>query len=250
MSEWENRYKYIADPIYDSIHIPGSLLSFINNPIFQNLRYKKQLSCAHLVYPSANHTRFEHSLGVFHLADLFLEKFLPELNKRIKIPHYFSADEISNQIRPKIEELRKDLSLGLLQHYSYEFLIGALYHDIGQSAFSHLIDNVKKRNPDLKILNDKEYSETLIRENQDIVEIFSLFNNKLKSKLENLFPSVNQFNDLGINIENIISMITKGSHLKPHLYFLGELLNSSIDFDRIDYLNRDSYFYFRICFDQ
>ena len=59
--------KYIRDPVYGDIGIPDEFLSIIDHPRFQRLRRLHQLSLAYLVYPSANHTRFEHSIGVFHV---------------------------------------------------------------------------------------------------------------------------------------------------------------------------------------
>ena len=54
----------IVDPIHDFIRVYSTELKVIDSPIFQRLRRIRQLSGAHLTYPSAQHTRFEHSLGV------------------------------------------------------------------------------------------------------------------------------------------------------------------------------------------
>ena len=60
------------NPIKDSVHghvrLDPAATELIDTPAFQRLRHVKQLSTVRLVYPSANHTRFEHSLGVYHLA--------------------------------------------------------------------------------------------------------------------------------------------------------------------------------------
>ena len=53
----------IIDPIHDFIRVYEHELSIIDSPIFQRLRRIRQLSGAHLTYPAAQHTRFEHSLG-------------------------------------------------------------------------------------------------------------------------------------------------------------------------------------------
>ncbi|HSB50917.1 MAG TPA: phosphohydrolase, partial [Nitrosopumilaceae archaeon] len=58
----------IIDPIHDFIRVSGSELKIIDCSIFQRLRRIRQLSGAHLTYPGAQHTRFEHSLGVMHIA--------------------------------------------------------------------------------------------------------------------------------------------------------------------------------------
>ena len=66
----KKNYLDIIDPIHDFIRVYEHELSIIDNPIFQRLRRIRQLTGAHLTYPAAQHTRFEHSLGVMHIASL------------------------------------------------------------------------------------------------------------------------------------------------------------------------------------
>ena len=58
--------------IYDNIHgyinIDSIACSIINTPIFQRLRNIHQTGILYLVYPTSNHSRFEHSIGTYHLA--------------------------------------------------------------------------------------------------------------------------------------------------------------------------------------
>jgi len=60
--------KTIKDSVHDHIEVSGVALDLLDTPPLQRLRHVKQLGTVELVYPSANHTRFEHSLGVYHLA--------------------------------------------------------------------------------------------------------------------------------------------------------------------------------------
>ncbi len=67
--------KSIKDSVHDHIEIEGVALELLDTPELQRLRGISQLGTVSLVYPSANHTRFEHSLGVYHLACRALEGF-------------------------------------------------------------------------------------------------------------------------------------------------------------------------------
>ena len=58
----------VKDTVHDHIEIDGVAAALLDTPAVQRLRHVKQLGTVQLVYPSANHTRFEHSLGVYHLA--------------------------------------------------------------------------------------------------------------------------------------------------------------------------------------
>jgi uncharacterized protein len=58
----------IRDPLWDTIRLDDNAIRIVDSPSFQRLRYIRQLGLAHLVYPGASHTRFDHALGVYHLA--------------------------------------------------------------------------------------------------------------------------------------------------------------------------------------
>ena len=65
--------KTIKDSVHDHIAVEGPALDLLDTPAVQRLRHIKQLGTVELVYPAANHTRFEHSLGVYHLASRALD---------------------------------------------------------------------------------------------------------------------------------------------------------------------------------
>ncbi|OQX80478.1 MAG: hypothetical protein B6D56_05040 [Candidatus Omnitrophica bacterium 4484_70.1] len=107
----------IRDPIYGFIELSEGELKIINTSLFQRLRKIKQLAMAYLVYPCANHTRFDHSLGVYHLSALLhdvghgpfshvseelLEKYASiPTNEREKIHEKITAKLIENNTELK-----------------------------------------------------------------------------------------------------------------------------------------------------
>jgi hypothetical protein len=62
--------KFIKDPVHGYVEVEAELLPLLDSPPVQRLRHVKQLGFSCLVYPGANHTRFEHSLGTMHLATI------------------------------------------------------------------------------------------------------------------------------------------------------------------------------------
>lgn len=65
--------KSFTDPLYGYIRITPLELTVIDLPCFQRLKRIKQLGVASVVFPGATHTRFEHSLGTMHVADLIIK---------------------------------------------------------------------------------------------------------------------------------------------------------------------------------
>ena len=107
--------KYIYDPIHGYIKINPWELDIINNKIFQRLRWIRQLGPAEYIFPTATHTRFSHSIGVMHLATIFLDN----INKNN--PKLFDDHEDFEEIKRKVR-------------------IAALLHDIGHLPFSHAFE--------------------------------------------------------------------------------------------------------------
>ena len=60
----------VRDPLWKNVRLDDTARQLVDSPPFQRLRYVRQLGLAHLVYPGATHTRFEHALGAYHLASL------------------------------------------------------------------------------------------------------------------------------------------------------------------------------------
>jgi HD superfamily phosphohydrolase len=104
------KYLDIVDPIHNFIRVYETELKIIDSPIFQRLRRIRQLSGAHLTYPGAQHSRFEHSLGVLHIAG--------QAAMALKEKGLLSSDQI------------RDIRLA------------ALLHDVGHGPFSHLFEEV------------------------------------------------------------------------------------------------------------
>ena len=99
----------VKDTVHDHIEIDGVAVDLLDTPAVQRLRHVKQLGTVQLVYPSANHTRFEHSLGVYHLASRALEHL-----------------EIGGKQADRIEA-------------------AAMLHDVGHGPFSHNLESLTHR---------------------------------------------------------------------------------------------------------
>jgi len=99
--------KAVRDPVHGFIKLTENEVELIDGePLIQRLRYVKQVGFVYLVYPAATHTRFDHSLGVMHVATLLGTRIMQQLGE---------VDE------------------ELLRHIR----VAALLHDIGHLPFSH-----------------------------------------------------------------------------------------------------------------
>jgi len=100
----------IKDPIYGYVYITEAERRVIDSLPFQRLRRIRQLSGAEYVYPGANHTRFEHSIGVMHLAELIVDN-------------------------PQISQLISEDEAQIIR-------MAALLHDVGHGPFSHVFEHI------------------------------------------------------------------------------------------------------------
>jgi len=143
----------IKDPIYGYVYITKADKEIIDSFPVQRLRLLRQLAGAEYVYPAANHTRFEHSLGVMYLAG-----FLCETSS---LTEYLKKDEIQT-IR-----------------------LSALLHDVGHGPFSHIYEHllrkVNKTHEDMThwIIEKSELKDHLQKIGQDPKAVAKLAVGKL-----------------------------------------------------------------------
>lgn len=162
--------------MYGFIHIRSELLfDIISHPFFQRLRHIKQLGLTELVYPGAQHTRFQHALGAMHLMGRVLD------NLRLK------GVDISEK--------------------EYEAAqLAILLHDIGHGPFSHALE------------------ETLL------------------AGVKHESISYLLMSDLNDDFNNALELAMKIFRNSYERKFFHQLVSSQLDIDRLDYLNRDSFF--------
>ena len=77
----------VRDPIHGFIRLSSDEADIVETPVFQRLRGIRQLAMANMVYPGALHTRFDHTLGVFHVTSLLCDvfKFSDEDKRLVKL---------------------------------------------------------------------------------------------------------------------------------------------------------------------
>ena len=134
--------KSVKDPLYGFVRIDKEFVKMIDHAAFQRMRGIKQLGFTNLVYPSANHTRFEHSIGSFHLARKFCQH---------------------------------------LEEENPEFLTSALLHDLGHVPFSHAVEELFRRHEEISVeIVKKNFYEILEEEGIDTRKVCKMIRGKTK----------------------------------------------------------------------
>lgn len=113
-------------PVHGFVQVFPEEGAVINHPVYQRLRRMRQLGFAHHVFPGANHTRFEHSIGALHV----VSKMIFHLDENHK------QDELSEKQRDTYSR-----SILLNEHQQRFVRLAALCHDIGHLPFSHTLED-------------------------------------------------------------------------------------------------------------
>lgn len=209
----------VHDPIHGSFTLPSIAWKIIDTPEFQRLRLIKQTGNTCYVYPGAEHSRFQHSLGVAHLS--------MEFGRTIKMK---APDMISH-------------------HEILLLCIAGLCHDLGHCAYSHLYDSriipmfqKNKANQDRRsgILKHEEASYRILYRiwdrNPEISAILSIDDIRTIGKMILGSPD-----KVPVNLRGEI-IWTEYDRAHSFLYEVVSNERTGIDVDKFDYLKRDSHY--------
>lgn len=190
-------------PIHGFVTLDEWERDIVDHPVFQRLRRIKQLAWTDEVYPGASHTRFEHSLGVMHVATRLFDEIWSRRARELETLN-FSQDA----------KKRERVILRLL----------ALLHDVGHSPFSHAGEDLMATGPNGKPYKHEDYSAALIRSMTDVID-----DHHLNKRAHN------------VRADEVADVLEGKSKIGFPLLFWKQLMSSQLDADRADYLLRDSH---------
>ncbi|KAG7671643.1 putative Deoxynucleoside triphosphate triphosphohydrolase SAMHD1-like protein [Nannochloris sp. 'desiccata'] len=203
--------KLINDPIHGAYRLDPACTLIFDTREFQRMRRLKQLGMAYYVFPGASHNRFEHSLGVAHLA-------------------YRFATQLWHAQPQELEIDRSDIRVVGL---------AGLCHDLGHGPFSHVFDREFLRQKGIFNWEHEEMSakmlDHIIDENQ--IDVFS--ENDL-CRIKKLITSGHEAPPKSPEASTTTASATPSENR-----WLGEIVangRNSIDVDKFDYLARDAYY--------
>lgn len=216
----------IRDPVHGSIYYSDAEVTVLDTAEYQRLRAIKQLGYAEFSFPGATHNRYIHSVGVGHLAG--------ETFDAIFRVYPFSKPSVKTRYRQTLR-------------------LAALLHDVGHGPLSHTTEQVM---PPLSELNIKLYKDqeqygeeahTVMshnrRANHEDYTIKYVTDSAIADTIRKSFPDVSPI--------HVACLVDKALHCQDDFFIdngvdfrpiLSQLVSSELDVDRMDYLERDSYF--------
>ena len=206
----------IRDPVHGSIYFSDPEVAVIDSPEYQRLRAIKQLGFSEFSYPGATHNRYLHSLGVCHLVG--------EVFDSVFRAYPFAKSSHRINFRQIVR-------------------LAALLHDIGHGPLSHTTEQVMPLCKDLNIKVYQDPSQGGRRANHEDYTIKYITDSNLAEVIREKFPEIDPY--------HVACLIDKNLPAKDDFFIdgninfrciLSQLVSSELDADRMDYLERDSYY--------
>ena len=201
--------KDIRDPIQGFIHLSGLEIEVLDSPLLQRLRYIHQNALSYLLYPSAHHSRFEHSLGMAKVVE--------------DVADSVNASQGANLFDSTTKA---------------ELRLAALLHDTGHGIFSHLSEGLIRTHWDGQFLLIQQHPDLQGKSPGEILSYLLLTSARFKGFLEEAIIR----HQIGASVDRIANYIV-GRVDDPKLdAYKSDLITGPLDCDKLDYLARDAYF--------
>ena len=204
------RPKAIHDALWGTQIFSPAEIDLLDTPILQRLRGIHQTSFAFLTFPSATHSRFEHSLGVVFITT----RMATSLNQKE-----------ANTVTPcQLQELR----------------IAALLHDCSHGIFSHISEQFYGEHESLRALKNEPFFQAA--KPAEILAYKMITSSPFRAFFEKVQARHKQDAALQeVDIEKAAGFIIAQAN-DPEEKFLASIINGPFDADKLDYIARDSYF--------
>lgn len=208
---------HIRDPIHGTLPVTPQEIRLIDHPVFQRLRNIKQLGFADLAFPGATHTRYSHSLGAMHIATRLFDRLFPPGEMPERVRHRF----------------RQAVRLAML------------FHDVGHAPLSHTSEMLMPSVGELGlgIFAGDDVSRRATHEDYTLKMVLD---SSLGRAIEEGFAAD------GILPQDVAELIVGNTWQERSTRFrhggtdygpvLRQIVSSECDADRMDYLQRDSFY--------
>ena len=206
---------HIRDPIHGAIEITADERALVDSPQYQRLRNVKQLGFADLAFPGATHTRYAHGLGAMAVATRVFDALAPQL----------------------------DLDLDDRARFRQTLRLSVLFHDLGHAPLSHATERIM---PPVEALHMPEWvSSAGRRADHEDYTLKLLLDTALAAEIRQRYSA------RGIEPAHVAALVcgkpppgadpfrSRGRDLFP---VLRAVVSGELDADRMDYLQRDSFF--------
>ncbi len=201
--------KVIEDAVVGSTAFEKHEINLIDTPIVQRLRKIAQTGLAYLLFPCANHTRFEHTLGVTAMADRFCRAIKSQKPRMLNNEHY--------------REVR----------------LAALLHDVGHGPFSHVSEAAFSVLPEFKeYLRNPDFGNCHPKAHE-ILSYLIVTSEAFKGFFDSNIKGTNY--SIIVDFDRIGNLIIGNMENQREAY-LADMINGPFDADKFDYILRDCYF--------
>jgi uncharacterized protein len=217
---------HIRCPIHGTLPVSRREIKLIDHPFFQRLRNIKQLGFADLAFPGATHTRYAHSLGAMHVATRLFDRLFP--------PRALGGDgpgaDLPERVRARFRQATR---------------LAMLFHDLGHAPLSHTTEMLMPAVGELGLgaFAGNDVKRLATHEDYTLKIV-------LDSSLGQLIHDL--FDDDGILAQDIAELIVGNTWESLSARYrhggvdfapvLRQIVSSECDADRMDYLQRDSFY--------
>ncbi|WP_438354750.1 HD domain-containing protein [Microbacterium sp. CJ88] len=204
--------KEFNDPVWGTIVLDAHEVVVMDSPLLQRLRRIRQLGVVHYVYPGANHSRFEHSLGVCHQV---------------------------GQLAASLEAHGGEFAL--TQEWVSTLRLAGLCHDVGHGLMSHVVENAladDETSDDLLLSFQRQTKRATLPQLSEMAAYYMMRSPAVVELLQAAHTVSNRAFDTKLP-DRIAKMII-GQKVDDRFPLVHELISGPFDADKLDYMPRDA----------